>query len=581
MATLIFPLYACAVPDVLPDTGICTVVIEDGQDYAAQKRVQKVKRNNDLTFQISLFNGCMIASSDYENYSLEQSESIAFLTLHNVRYSTVVRLQTAYEYVIYDGNGGNSIEGEETRVKVPCFTGHLNMNTALGTELFTREGYVLTGWNTQSDGFGVHIGLGSRTERKKGLTLYAEWAKSSPIEDFSYEIIDGTVAITEYRGEDETCVIPEKIEGYKVRKIKQYAFQGNAFETLVLPSTLIEIEKNAFCNAFIKEIYCYDTLVSVQNDSFSSCNGLTTLHINAGQAPVYSGTYYDTFTDKFDRLSAIKEEKKIVLFSGSSARFGYDSPRLKEAFPTYDVMNMGVYAYTNALPQLEMIKTCMKEGDILLEAPEFDAIPQQFCTTNEMDKHLFCMVESNYDLFALLDLKNYKNVFSSFGLYLSEKSLLEEKSYHLSAKNFDEDGNEMGYETYNEYGDFIFKRPNGEKEEMLKYIRTDYTINAFPKSVIQSLNNALLPFIQMGIKVYVSYAPRNISSLTEESTLKARWELHQYLSEQLVAPLISDIEDYLYSAIYFYEIDNHLSDEGVQIRTDKIIKDLKEVLKNE
>lgn len=581
MAMLIFPLYACAVADVLPDTAICTVVIEDGQDYAAQKRVQKVKRNNDLTFQISLFNGCMIASSDYENYSLEQSESTAFLTLHNVRYSTVVRLQTAYEYVIYDGNGGNSIEGEETRVKVPCFTGHLNMNTALGTELFTREGYVLTGWNTQSDGFGVHIGLGSRTERKKGLTLYAEWAKSSPIEDFSYEIIDGTVAITEYRGEDETCVIPEKIEGYEVRKIKQYAFQGSAFETLVFPSTLIEIEKNAFCNAYIKEIYCYDTLVSVQNDSFSSCNGLTTLHINAGRAPVYSGTYYDTFTDKFDRLSAIKEKKKIVLFSGSSARFGYDSPRLKEAFPAYDVMNMGVYAYTNALPQLEMIKTCMKEGDILLEAPEFDAIPQQFCTTNEMDKHLFCMVESNYDLFSLLDLRNYTNVFSSFGLYLNEKSLLEEKSYHLSAKNFDEDGNEMSYETYNEYGDFIFKRPNGEKEEMLKYIRADYTINAFPKSVIQSLNDALLPFMQMGVKVYVSYAPRNISSLTKESTLKARWELHQYLSEQLVAPLISDIEDYLYSAIYFYEIDNHLSDEGVQIRTDKIIRDLKEILKNE
>ena len=74
----------------------------------------------------------------------------------------------------------------------------------------------------------------------------------------------------------------------------------------------------------------------------------------------------------------MKDKKKIVLFSGSSTRFGYDSEMIDQAFPDYEVVNMGVFAYSPALPQLELIRSCMKEGDVLLDSPEFDAANRQF-----------------------------------------------------------------------------------------------------------------------------------------------------------------------------------------------------------
>lgn len=85
------------------------------------------------------------------------------------------------------------------------------------------------------------------------------------------------------------------------------------------------------------------------------------------------------FQDKYDRLLQLKDRKKIVLFSGSSTRFGYDSAMIDDAFEEYDVVNMGVFAYTSALPQLQLILECMQEGDILLHAPEFDTSSRQFC----------------------------------------------------------------------------------------------------------------------------------------------------------------------------------------------------------
>ena len=106
----------------------------------------------------------------------------------------------------------------------------------------------------------------------------------------------------------------------------------------------------------MREITLFDTLREVSDESFQDCRGLKTLHVNAATSPVYSGSYFDTFSDKYDWLLSLKGRKKLVLASGSSGRYGYDSPALAAAFPDYVPANMGVYAYTNALPQLELIR---------------------------------------------------------------------------------------------------------------------------------------------------------------------------------------------------------------------------------
>lgn len=477
--------------------------------------------------------------------------------------------------VTYHGNGGVRRDGSETLTEARNAM-HLRHNTAQGTRYFTREGHVLTGWNTMPDGSGTSVGLGSRVACGEELTLYAQWAKASPEEAFSWEVQQGEIHITGYHGTEAVCVVPETIGGRKVTRICRGAFRDAQVETVILPVTMFAVEREAFAGCTLRELTLFDTLYYIYDESFAGCESLQTLRINAATSPAYSGTYFDTFSDKYDWLLSLREARKIVLFSGSSARFGYDSGAIRAAFPDYQVANMGVYAYTNALPQMDIILDLMQAEDVLLSAPEFDAVNFQFCTTNALDAHFFAMAESNYDVLAHLDLRDYSGVFEALRQYLTTRLPITSGSYALSPRRFDDEGNAYDFDTYNEYGDLILPRPGHGEDVLLQWGRADYTTQAFPEETIRSLNAAYAAFLDKGVRVYFSYTPRNWSALTEESTPAARQALHDWLTEKISVPVISHIEDYLFPGTCFYLIDSHLSTEGTEIRIERIIRDLKQ-----
>lgn len=475
----------------------------------------------------------------------------------------------------YDGNGGTLNAWAGDTIDRAMGNAHLRVNTLQGANYFLRDGYVLTGWNTTPDGTGESAGLGSRVERQAGLTLYAQWAKASPDGEFRYEIADGGVHILAYLGNGPVCTVPENIGGLAVRTIAPGAFTGLSLDALVFPSSLRSVEEGAFTDCSIGELYLYDSLTEIHDASFSRCDGPVRLHVNATVSPVYSGSYFDTFSDKYDYLLSIQGKKKIVLFSGSSGRYGYDTPALLAAFPDYDGVNMGVYAYTNARPQLDLILPLMDEGDILLSAPEFDAAAEQFCATDRLDPSFWAMMESNYDAVSTLDMTAYSGVFDSFWEYQINRSGMVGRSYSDSPSHYDDDGNYYAFSTYNQYGDLILPRPNGERDELLRHNIADYTTGNITPEYVEALNRVYSQFQTRGVSVYFTYTPRNRNSLTPESTPQARRALHNYLAEHLSVPVISDMEDSLYSGIYFYLIDSHLTTEGASLRTAQVIKALK------
>lgn len=463
----------------------------------------------------------------------------------------------------YDANGGTTLDG--AILQTPLSKVHLRTNTALGQNMFTREGYVLIGWNTKPDGTGTAVGFGSRTKGMDDGILYAQWSKAAPETDFAYTVKDGKANVTRYFGERTVCAVPETLGGYVVHSICDGAFAGSPVDTVILPPGLFRIEKGAFADCAVRELYLYDSLYYVYDESFEGCKNLSTLHINANTRPVYSGSYYDTFSDKYDRLLSLKGRQKIVLFSGSATRYAYDCEIIRCTFPAYEPVNMGVYAYTNALPQYMLILDCMEAGDILISAPEFDTVKTQFCTSNELDTHLWAMTESNYDVVSRLDLRVYDHVFDSLREYLTARSVMASRDYEINPKHFDDDGNAYKDDTYNIYGDFIMQRSGSEQDELLQTYLARYTVEAFPVETIQHLNQVYEHFLRKGINVYFSYAPRNRSALSQDSTPEARAVLDTHLRRQLTVPVLLDMEETLYPGTYFYLIDNHLSTEGVNL----------------
>ena len=87
-------------------------------------------------------------------------------------------------------------------------------------------------------------------------------------------------------------------------------------------------------------------------------------------------------------------------------------------------------------------------------------------------------------------------------------------------------------------------------------------------SSIRSMLESLLR--ELGEKV-LAYA--------EDATAEARRELHEWLKESLDVPVISKIEDSLLPGRYFWLIDSHTGNDGARIHTERVIEDLRQILK--
>ena len=497
------------------EENFCHIVLEDGEGYHVTEPARTVKAGSNVNFTVTLDNSWQFLGTDYHgktDITKDNDGKTVELVLYKVKYSESICIQVEkgkYE-ITYDANGGKTLSDKTDKVKKYYRGTHQRINTSIGTDLFYRDGYTLLGWNTRADGTGEAVGLGSRTAWKKGLVLYAQWVPWSAEENFVYKKVSGFAVITGYIGNEQQICVPPNLGGLPVRTIREQAFADTDCRTVILSPGIYEIEKWAFKNSRMEQMYLYDDLMKVSDYAFQDCDMLRTLHINAIEAPAYSGNYFDTFQDKYDRLLSLKDKKKIVLFSGSSTRFGYDSEMIDRAFPDYEVVNMGVFAYSPALPQLELIRSCMKEGDILLDSPEFDAANRQFCYQKELDYATFAMMESNYDAFAGLDLREYTQVFTAFSAYQAAREDMERKSYDICAADYDEDGHETEESSYNEYGDYVLYRPNSTKEGPIYGLPVNYTVNAFPQDTyIDSINAEFQKFMDEGIKVYFTYSPRN------------------------------------------------------------------------
>lgn len=566
----------------LTSSPVCNVIFEDNPSLFFYRQTYEVSRGNDLSVSIGVPHQYRISSVNHESYSLSgitgtsASYDYYTLTLHEILYPSLIRLtiSPAGTVICHTGNGADDT------ITITSNGAHRYSNAPAYSSSIAKDGFLPIGWNTAPDGTGSSVGFGSRvwadTETK--LHLYPHWLKCTPKTAFSYTISADQVTITGYQGKGD-LVIPEQIEGKPVTALAAGAFGDIKADTVALPPTITSIEPGAFRSLAAGHLYLFDSLESVTDASFGSYR-IAKLHINAVLPPVYSGTYFDTLSDKIDYLQSVQNENKLVLFCGSSARFGYDSPMLEAAFPEYKVVNLGVYAYSNMLPLARIAGQFMKSGDILLSSPELDAIDMQFCSRSALDKETFCMMESCYDMLSLLDLTEFTNVFDAFSEYQNSRRTMTPRSYSDSASFYDEDGTRTEQPSYNSYGDYILYRENNTAGKNFGIKRAFYNAVHITEADWNGLNSLYDFFTQKGVTVYFTYSPRSKTSISEDSTPDARKELELLFRQKLPVPVISSLEDSLMEPLYFFGTDNHLSTEGVQIHTKKVIEYLRRAMED-
>lgn len=578
-----------------PDgTETIKVTIVDSFFFQADRAEGEVEYGGTFTTKLSMLSDYKVLSCDYSDYIVEDKEDgTVLLTLRNITRPARVTITAGYVAnrfdlrtidctLTYDYNGGTDADNAFQKTERYTSSNHLRPNTFNGSGVI-REGYTLLGWNTQADGGGEHIGLGSRVTVKNGssITLYAEWAAWSDTNDFLYQKnADGTLTLIGYKGNAsiDPFVIPGTIDGTSVSVVSA-SFTTNmpngklTGTTLILPESIRILKSNSFRNSSFSEIYFYDSIEEVADGAFPY--NLKTYHINAVEPPCFQAVNDNTiFADSVDRLILNIDKKKMIFFSGCSFTYGLNSQTIENAFEGYTVYNMGFIGSIDAAFQMEIILNYIGNGDVFVHAPE-QMSQCQLMYSHYVNGMMFVMVEGNYDLLALADFSSNNAVWKAFFDYKSLKADMEPCNYT--------DGR---CESFNIYGDYAIERAYDEMNEAARDVT--YSDNAYYPDVrllsdagMKRLTSYYDRIEACGGKVCVSYAPVNVSideeTNVENASRQFAFQFEKMLSEYGYKP-VSDIFDYLFVGRYFYDADYHLNDVGAILRTQRLIEDIRAVL---
>lgn len=105
-------------------------------------------------------------------------------------------------------------------------------------------------------------------------------SKSTPIEDFEYEMSNGEVIITGYKGMDREIYIPSTIYDRPVVGIGSEAFSFYDLTHVTIPDSVKEIRDHAFSGcSCLNSIDFSKNLESIGWAAFALCNGLSEIDL--------------------------------------------------------------------------------------------------------------------------------------------------------------------------------------------------------------------------------------------------------------------------------------------------------------
>ncbi len=514
----------------------------------------------------SRVNGGTVVSTSSE-YTFTASEDVEIYTNYYLGSGSLV---------IYNSNGGK--ESDQYYVFSDS-SPYIGPNALANKGQFTREGYVLYGYNTEPDGSGAYYGPGWSVIMPtdgSSLTLYAQWMPETEKEAFTYKVANNQVTITKYQGTHETVVIPETIDGLPVVRIAANAFMNGKFTTLYLSRNLRAIDDSAFvnCSSFTTLYFC-DTPTSISDNSFQNCKELQKLYMLACIDPRYSLSNNGTYKIKYQRLITA-EGKKMIFHAGSNVSYGIDIPTIHKLLDNeYAGVNFGCNQSTPAVFFIEVATAHMNEGDIVVLCPEY--INYQY-GYNEMNTTTWQIFEGAYNAYADVDIRNYTKMFTSFSSFNNNR-------YNSTARTYEQFNTAGGDPSVTKFGVYNVNH-DGQTADLKNQIN-GWMANGGAGTLKMNtglananynvyMNRAIDMVIAKGGKVYISFASTLKQALAKESQTAAT---QKAFKEAVIkafpkATVISDPGTFVLDQSYFYNSYYHLSTASSVYRAELLAKDI-------
>jgi hypothetical protein len=272
-------------------------------------------------------------------------------------------------------------------------------------------------------------------------------------------------------------------------------------------------------------------------------------------APQYRYNYNASVVEKMERL----ESPKIILVGNSNLAFGIDSAKIQQEMGM-PVVNLGLHGGMSNAFHENMAKGNIGEGDIVV------VCHTTYSDNGKIDDYplAWLTVENHLEYLRLLPAADYWDMLCAYPNYVWE-------SVKLWATNSGNTPPKPPYSRlcFNEYGDVATPR----NENKMVFRKGTVTVPNINDNCTERLNAFWQYCRERGADMVVAGYPIASGEFTPPQEDYVAFQ--KRLDDKLDCDIISDFTDYFIDYRYFYDTKYHLTDEGVAIRTEQLITDLK------
>lgn len=284
--------------------------------------------------------------------------------------------------------------------------------------------------------------------------------------------------------------------------------------------------------------------------------------------PVQFGdTFMGELKSKYERLKETSG-KRIVLVGGSGVAFDCDSALMDDFFPSYEIVNFGMYAGLGTKAVMDLSENYIHEGDIVILSPEQS---EQTFSDYFNGEYMWQAADGAFGMLRDLKSENFEAMLGNFPRFA-----LEKLNYVMKGQKPQTDSIYQK-KSFNIYGDIELDTcrenilPNGYDVNQ----KVRFTEDVVQPEFMDYMNDWAKRLEKKGAVVWYRYCPVNKRSVEDMDDLAA---YDVFLRQKLDFPVIGNPENSLMEAEWFFDTNFHLNQPGKEVNTVQLIRDMKAML---
>lgn len=284
--------------------------------------------------------------------------------------------------------------------------------------------------------------------------------------------------------------------------------------------------------------------------------------------PVQFGdTFMGELKSKYERLKETSG-KRIVLVGGSGVAFDCDSALMDDFFPSYEIVNFGMYAGLGTKAVMDLSENYIHEGDIVILSPEQS---EQTFSDYFNGEYMWQAADGAFGMLCDLKSENFEAMLGNFPRFALEKLNYVMKGQKPQADSI------YQKKSFNTYGDIELDTcrenilPNGYDVNQ----KVRFTEDVVQPEFMDYMNDWAKRLEKKGAVVWYRYCPVNKLSVEDMDDLAA---YDVFLRQKLDFPVIGNPENSLMEAEWFFDTNFHLNQPGKEVNTVQLIRDMKAML---